>query len=107
MAGSYKTRLLISKILLSLASISIVAPIIFGGLTNRAQLFWLLSLPIFAYLLWSKLHGTARSVRVVGMLGIAYVSSYLILGGLENFWLMLAVLIGFIVGAIFSIRRKS
>ena len=38
----------------------------------------LLALPVFLYLLWGKLHGTGRSIRIVAFLSLAYIGSFFV-----------------------------
>ncbi len=48
---------------------------------GRFHLSWsltnhILALPVLLSVLWSKLHGTARSLRLVALLGLAYTGSF-------------------------------
>lgn len=38
----------------------------------------LLALPVLLYLLWGKLHGTGRSIRIVAFLSLAYIGSFFV-----------------------------
>ena len=82
---TYAARLNLSKILLSLAILLVLLPAAKMGAADRVDIFWLISLPVFFYLLWGKLHGTGRSVRIVGYLGLAYAASYFATSGTEVF----------------------
>ena len=44
----------------------------------RAMLNYLLALTILLIVLWSKLHGTALSLRLAGMPGLAYTGSFFV-----------------------------
>ncbi|HHL43722.1 MAG TPA: hypothetical protein ENJ42_08895 [Hellea balneolensis] len=73
----YKTRLLMAKILVSLAVLVYAQmPLCENGLNiqalNGAAYGHLLAVPVLLFAIWGRLHGTGRSVRLVGFLGIAY-----------------------------------
>jgi len=92
---TYEKKLLVAKILvtISLLSYSILPILIDFGDSHIASTEWtphgrfhlswtlmnhLLALPVLLYVLWSKLHGTGRSLRVVALLGLAYTGSFFV-----------------------------
>lgn len=55
----------------------------------RFHLGWVLSanviaFPILMYVLWGKLHGTGRSVRLVAFLGMAYALGFFVTGAMRE-----------------------
>lgn len=86
---TYARKLLISKIILTACVLfyGLVPALVDFGASHigsnawtshaRFHLSWTLisnviALPVLLVVLWSKLHGTGRSVRLVGFLGLAY-----------------------------------
>jgi len=89
----YAKKLLLAKILVTFCMLnySLVPLLIDFGPSHIASENWtphgwfhlswtlsyhLLALPVLLYVLWSKLHGTGRSVRLVALLGLAYTGSF-------------------------------
>ena len=104
---TYAKRLLISKLMISLAALLVVVPLGAGIGFDQIQLFWLMSLPVFFYQLWGKLHGTGRSVRTVGFLGLAYCASYFATSVIEPFSFIVGLSILFAIGTLTSIKRAG
>lgn len=92
---TYEQRLFIAKVLITscVVNYSIVPLFIDFGSSHigseqwtphgRFHLSWtffyhVLALPVLLYVLWSKLHGTGRSVRLVGFLGLAQTGSFFV-----------------------------
>ncbi len=104
---TYQTQLLLSKVIISLAALLVVALVALGERLDQVLVFWLISLPILFYLLWGKLHGTGRSVRIVGYLGLAYCISCFTASGHEPFSFVIGLSILFLIGTIASIKRAN
>lgn len=56
---------------------------------GRFHLSWILitnmiAMPVLLMALWSKLHGTGRSVRLVGFLGLAYTLGFFVAAALRG-----------------------
>jgi len=83
-----------------------LVPAMILGVWGQAQIFWIICLPIIAFLLWGSLHGTGRSVRMAGYLGLAYVASLVLAGQVFGLFEII-VMAGFIVGCAISIRRAK
>ncbi len=97
----YERKLFLAKILVS-ASLSLYAlvPMVIDFGTShiasehwsphaRFHLTWVLfgnamALPILLFAIWSKLHGTGRSVRLVAFLGMAYTLGFAIAGAFRG-----------------------
>lgn len=101
---SYENRLLSSKIMMSFMVVIGAWPLISGAGSDRADLVWVMSLPILAYLLWGGLHGTGRSVRMVGFLGLVYAASFFVSETVYTGLFPLFLLAGFAGAALLSIR---
>jgi len=102
----YQVRLQISKCIIGAAALLAAYPLL-SGEVDRAVWFWTLCLPIFAFLLFGSLHGTGRSVRTVGYIGLAYTISFVfadipVWQGL--YWVLMVL---FLAGILVSIRRSS
>ena len=69
---AYETRLRIAKLILMAGIFACIVLAHISVQWGQAQIFWLLILPVLIYLLWGGLHGTGRSARIVGYLGMAY-----------------------------------
>ena len=97
----YEKRLRVAKILVSLGlSLYALLPMIvdFGGSHIKSEhwspharfhLTWVLfgnamALPIFLFAIWSKLHGSGRSVRLVAFLGMAYTLGFGVAGAFRG-----------------------
>lgn len=95
MRVTYKYRLVISKVIVTLCWIALAVPPFIVTISSagtvsstwhpQAQFLvaWFLIshglyLPILLYLIWGKLHGTGRSVRVAAFLGMAYTAAFFV-----------------------------
>ena len=103
---TYQTRLQISKFVVGGAALLAAYPLLNGDV-DRAVWFWALCLPIFAFVLFGSLHGTGRSVRTVGYLGLAYTISFVFATIAVPRALYWALLILFTAGIVMSIRKRS
>lgn len=103
---TYKSRLIISKLIIGAAALLNLLPL-WQGSADRAAWFWCISLPVLFYLLWGGLHGTGRSVRTVGYLGMAYGISHYFAGVPVDRLLNSGLIALFALGIIISIRRRS
>jgi len=98
---TYTTKLLIAKILITIGlSLYALLPFVidFGGSHiasvdwsphARFHLTWVLfgnvmALPVLLFAIWSKLHGTGRSVRLVAFLGMAYTLGFFVAASLRG-----------------------
>lgn len=97
---TYTRRLRLAKIIVTLCVIfySVVPVIVDFGTSHvgssawsphaRFHLSWslvtnLMALPVLLFVLWSKLHGTGRSVRLVAFLGLAYSVGFFVASALR------------------------
>jgi hypothetical protein len=141
----YAKKLLIAKILVTIATLAYTFIPLFVDFRAshmaaeywsahaRFHLGWTLSahvfaLPVLLYVLWGKLHGTGRSVRLVGFLGMAYTlgffitaamrdkldaalhdpgHAHLIFGLDENLVMNLFVFVLLAAGVLLSVKRKE
>lgn len=73
----YAQKLKLAKILVTLA---ISAFTVFPFMTDLNWNAWgnVLAFPVLIYVIWGKLHGTGRSVRLVAFLGMAYAIGHFI-----------------------------
>ncbi len=109
---TYAKKLLSAKILVSVGLlVYALLPLCFGQ-SGGAVYGHIIALPIMLWAVWStRLFGTARSVRLMAYLGMAYVIGFFITGaqaGMETNALINAGVFGLLLaGIIFSIRRKT
>ncbi len=103
---TYTKRLNLAKFLMMLTAGLCLVPAMISGIWDQAQIFWIICLPIIAFLLWGSLHGTGRSVRMAGYLGLAYLASSVLSGNVFGLleWILMA---GFIAACGISIRRTE
>jgi len=101
---TYEKRLLLSKAIISLTALLVAWPLVSGGDYDRGVVFWTNSLPVFAYIMWGDLHGTGRSVRLVGLLGLAYAASLAITGSVYEPAFLAVLLTGFTAGSLLSVK---
>ncbi|NNC37370.1 MAG: hypothetical protein EX271_11815 [Acidimicrobiales bacterium] len=109
---NYSTKMMISKTLVT-AAIALYAALPFFTKWEWMSVGNLLAFPVFLYALWGGLHGTARSVRLVAFLVMAYILGYFIsLNWLSDrppleYLPYFAAVFGLLtLGVLFSIKRK-
>jgi len=103
---SYEKRLLAAKAILTATAIAAAWPLVIGSFYDRGVVIWTISLPIFAYLLWGNVHGTGRSVRMMGLLGLAYATSFLMTGAGDGPLFPALLSAGFIIGTVLTLRHR-
>ena len=98
---TYPRKLLISKLLVTVCILfyAIVPMLIDFGPSHIASSQWtphgrfhlswslianVMALPVLLYAVWSKLHGTGRSVRLVAFLGMAYTGAFFVASSLRG-----------------------
>ena len=104
---TYKTRLNFAKFIVAIAALLMLLPLLMGKAIDRMDIFWLICLPVFSYLLWGGLHGTGRSVRTVGFLGLAFGISYFATSAAPLFSSIGLATLLFLVGTVSSIKRAQ
>jgi len=104
---AYETRLRIAKFILAAAVFACVILAHTSRLWEQAQIFWLIILPVLLYLLWGALHGTGRSARIVGLLGMAYCVSDVLTSNSGISTPILGIFALFFLGTIASIKTSK
>lgn len=100
-------RALLAKILVTIGVTAFaLRPFIFE---DGAEGYYghIIALPVLLFALWSRLHGSGRSIRLVAFLGLAYCIGIWISGSAQDFWYEIPIFLALTLGILLSIRRGA